>query len=412
MLNLLRRQIRVFVSYRREDSPAAGRLHSDLSRRLRGGRVFRDVASLEAGQVFSDVIRENIKSSDVLVALIGPSWLPILQSYEEQPGKLDFLRLELKTGLDNKVPVIPVLVNRAQPPETEQLPEDLRPVLERHAHELTDRRWDDDVGDLVVAIEKLTRKPGDRRRRILTLVPVVLLLLVSVMGLAYARYNLWRAPEPKPAPTSTPPHTSNALGKINADEFLKQYAEVSRTPLDDGQVFALKKLIAALNRDEGVKDVRWAAYLLATIRWESGDTFRPIQERGEPGSFKRYDPDTAIGRRLGNTEPGDGYRYRGRGYVQITGRANYRRLTSELNLSGDDDLEKNPDSVYKPEIAYLMLSHGMREGTFSGKKLGDYLNDTTHDYVNARRIVNALMHAEQVAEQARYFEAALRYGME
>jgi predicted chitinase len=146
--------------------------------------------------------------------------------------------------------------------------------------------------------------------------------------------------------------------------------------------------------------------MLATVKHECADTWMPIVERGSLDYFRRYDADTPLGHRLGNTQDGDGMRFRGRGYVQITGRANYGHLGQLLGMG--NALIENPDLALDPKIAYKIMSVGMRQGSFTGKKLGDYLNSTAHDYVNARRIINGTDRAEVIADYAAKLEAILK----
>jgi putative chitinase len=195
--------------------------------------------------------------------------------------------------------------------------------------------------------------------------------------------------------------------KFNHTTFFNAYKGIYGK-LSQTQVSGLDNLIGYVELDNDVTDIRWAAYMLATVKHECADTFQPITERGQKSYFNKYEPGTSIGKNLGNTVKGDGYLYRGRGYVQITGRANYQKMSNILGLTGEDDLILHPDHALHPDVAYRIMSYGMRNGTFTGKKLGDYINGTTCDYTNARRIINRLDQAAKIKGYAVNFEAIMK----
>lgn len=176
-------------------------------------------------------------------------------------------------------------------------------------------------------------------------------------------------------------------------------------PLTESQVDGLSSLLAAIETDTAIDldDLCPVAYMLATVKHECADTWQPIEERGPRAYFDKYEPGTAIGRRLGNTQPGDGYRYRGRGYVQITGRANYARMGDELEA----DLLAQPALALEPDLAYDIMSLGMHNGLFTGKSLSDFCLGMVSDYQGARRIINGTDQCEQIAEYACRFEVLL-----
>lgn len=170
--------------------------------------------------------------------------------------------------------------------------------------------------------------------------------------------------------------------------------------LRQSQVDGIGALLAAT---EGLPRP-WRAYLLATPVVETARTMQPIMEFGSRSYFNKYEPGTTIGKRLGNTVAGDGYLFRGRGYVQITGRDNYLRAGRFLGR----DLIADPDLALDPVLAGRILVQGCADGWFTGKRLADYLDRAVPDYLNARRIVNGLDRAAEIAGYARTFEAALR----
>lgn len=195
------------------------------------------------------------------------------------------------------------------------------------------------------------------------------------------------------------------MNKIDRKTFFSAYRG-AWGKLTQGQVNGLESLLGALEADVEVTDIRHAAYMLATVKHECADTWQPEQERGTPAYFDKYEPGTKLGRRLGNRAKGDGARYKGRGYVQITGRANYARLGVLLGMG--DALVTSPLVTLDPGVAYRIMSVGMRRGAFTGRKLAHYINAEGCDYVNARRVINSLDCAQKIADYAQVFEAVLR----
>ena len=151
----------------------------------------------------------------------------------------------------------------------------------------------------------------------------------------------------------------------------------------------------------------WTAYALATACHETARTMQPIKERGGNSWFARYD-----GRAdLGNTRPGDGARFAGRGYVQLTGRANYAKAGAKIGV----DLTGNPDLALGLGVAAKVMRLGMAEGWFTGRKLSSYLPTvavpgTFAQFRDCRRIINGLDCADKIAGYAVHFQEDLRAG--
>jgi putative chitinase len=176
-------------------------------------------------------------------------------------------------------------------------------------------------------------------------------------------------------------------------------------PLREPQVEGFNCLLSAMGAAGW--STGWAAYGFATAFHETAMTMQPIKERGGDAYFHRlYDiegerPDVA--KRLGNLQPGDGVRYAGRGFVQVTGRSNYARF----------GIDGSPDDALRPDVAAKILVSGMADGMFSGKGLGDYLPAEVgkpEQFVAARKIINGVDRAQQIANYALQFQRALIVG--
>ena len=176
--------------------------------------------------------------------------------------------------------------------------------------------------------------------------------------------------------------------------------------LTRNQVSGIKFILEQWD-ETGFTNRQWLAYALATAFHETAFTMQPIRERGGLAYFTRmYDiggnrPDKA--RELGNLSPGDGAKYAGRGYVQLTGKTNYRRAGQSLGV----DLLRRPDLAMEPAIAAFIMFQGMKDGWFTGRGFDDYLDGRHSDYRNARRIINGTDKADAIADYAIKFEAAL-----
>jgi len=151
------------------------------------------------------------------------------------------------------------------------------------------------------------------------------------------------------------------------------------------------------SRKQGFSLNSQIAYILATVKRETGDTFQPVRE----------------GDWVGHTST-DEYRkkhyryypYYGRGYVQITWDYNYKAYSEKLGV----DLVSEPDRALEPNNSLFILIDGFKNGVFTGKKLTDYVSENRADFLNARRCINGLDHAEQIKGFAEDFLSKLDAG--
>lgn len=155
---------RIFISYRRDDSQgSAGRLRDKLVQHFPPEHVFMDVDNVEPGIDFVTSIEQAVGDCDVLLAVIGKSWLSSMDSQGrlrlESPE--DYVGLEIAAALARDIRVVPVLVDGADMPRSEDMPQAIALLARRNAVALRHDRFDDDSARL---IEVLKRALGEEDR--------------------------------------------------------------------------------------------------------------------------------------------------------------------------------------------------------------------------------------------------------
>jgi len=143
------------------------------------------------------------------------------------------------------------------------------------------------------------------------------------------------------------------------------------------------------------------AYALGTAAIESGPggIGAHMTEVGGPKYFSQYDG------RMGNDSPGDGYTYRGRGYVQLTGKWSYNYWTNQIG----QNLVQHPSLAATPDTAAEVMIEGMDRGSFRhGNSIQDYVNSGGSNFVGARAVVNGGGdRAQDVANAATGFSTSM-----
>jgi hypothetical protein len=188
--------------------------------------------------------------------------------------------------------------------------------------------------------------------------------------------------------------------QFDREAFFERYTEAYGA-LRASQRAGLEALLSFLEQDAEITDVRWAAYMLATVKHECADRWQPINEFGK-GRGRPYGVPVTVHDADGNAHVNV---YYGRGYVQLTWRENYQKLGQALGLG--DRLLIHPELALEPETAYRIMSYGMRKGAFTGKKLGDYINESVCDYKSVRRTINGLDQWARIKGYAETLEASL-----
>lgn len=156
---------KVFISYRRSDSSTiAGRIYDRLCAVLGEANIFKDSYNIHIGDDFRGAIRDGVGQCDVVLVIIGKSWLTVTEKNNPELRRLDnpddWVRIEVETGLqrqaNNSARVIPVLVQGAAMPTANELPASLRELAPKQAATVRDDPdFPRDIKDLIDFLQKL-----------------------------------------------------------------------------------------------------------------------------------------------------------------------------------------------------------------------------------------------------------------
>lgn len=183
----------IFISYRRNDEPGyVGRLADGLRERFGDDKVFMDIDDIAMGHNWRDQIESSIKSSSVVLLVIGKRWeSELLRRRESSARESDVHLFELLTAQALDKPIVPVLLPNAKLPQNNQLGE-LGWLSSLHVFNIRDgqNQWIQDIEKLTEGIQQLSplresRKHVVKRNHFVTAgvaIGVATVLLVSLTG--------------------------------------------------------------------------------------------------------------------------------------------------------------------------------------------------------------------------------------
>jgi hypothetical protein len=148
---------KIFISYRRDDAGGwAGRLYDKLVQQFGEDHIFMDIDTISPGVDFVEAIQQAVTSCDVLLALIGQTWLTATDASNSRRRidiPTDYVRVEIAAALKRNILVIPVLLPKASMPRMKDLPQVLRSLSRRQAFDLSETRFHHDVYRLLSSLK-------------------------------------------------------------------------------------------------------------------------------------------------------------------------------------------------------------------------------------------------------------------
>ncbi len=152
--------------------------------------MFKDVDTIDLGADFAEAIEGAVRSCDVMVVLIGRTWLAAADAGGRRrlDDPHDFVRIEIETALAAEIPVVPTTVQGASIPSAAELPPSLAPLAQRQGIELRDAAWRDDIERLArrlappEAVEPARRVSRRRLAVLASALAAVVAIVVAVLA--------------------------------------------------------------------------------------------------------------------------------------------------------------------------------------------------------------------------------------
>ncbi|MEM7649399.1 MAG: toll/interleukin-1 receptor domain-containing protein, partial [Cyanobacteria bacterium P01_A01_bin.70] len=148
----------IFISYRRSDSiTEAGRIYDRLVEAFGAEQIFKDVDNIPYGADFVEYLDQAVSQCDVLLPLIGSTWLSTTDAQGERRlnDPNDFVRIEIESALKRDILVVPILLNGAVMPGPSDLKGDLQVLARRNAAQVRhDPDFHSDMRRLISKLEE------------------------------------------------------------------------------------------------------------------------------------------------------------------------------------------------------------------------------------------------------------------
>jgi hypothetical protein len=152
---------KVFISYRRESAKyQAQRIMNALREVLPEEHVFMDIDSIPLGHDFRSTLKGWVEQCDIMLALINPGWSDAVEGGGRRrlDNPNDFVRIEVAAALTRNIPVVPILLDRAELPDADKLPADLQDLINRQAEFIEFLTFDHDAARLISKLGLTPRK--------------------------------------------------------------------------------------------------------------------------------------------------------------------------------------------------------------------------------------------------------------